>query len=121
MNPDETEIIELTNAQLALDANAELEQRVPVATVACEPRRLDRDHDSDAYLTDGGQQLLEARPRDATAGAAEIVIDDGNIAPAQLSRALRVCWKCSSRRMPARRRGRRSSELFAYVKKRRQQ
>jgi hypothetical protein len=54
---------------------------VLVATVACEPRRLDRDHDSDA-LTDGGQQLLEAGPRDATAGAAEILIDDGHIAPA---------------------------------------
>jgi hypothetical protein len=54
---------------------------VPVATVACEPGRLDRDHDSDAHLTDGGQQLLEAGPLDATTGAAEIVIDDGNIAP----------------------------------------
>jgi hypothetical protein len=62
---------------------------VPVATVACEPRCLDRDHDSDAHLTDGGQQLLEAGARDATTGAAEIVINDDNIAPAQLSRALR--------------------------------
>ena len=61
---------------------------MPVATVACESRRLDRDHDADASLTDGGQQLLEAGPRDATAGAAEIVIDDGDIAPAELSRAI---------------------------------
>ena len=70
------------------DETAELQQRVPVAAVAGEPRRLDRDHGADASLADGGQQLLEAGPRDAAAGAAEIVIDDGDIAPAELPRAI---------------------------------
>ena len=70
------------------DETAELQQRVPVATVAGEPRRLDRDHGADAPLADGGQQLLEAGPRDAAAGAAEIVVDDVDIAPAELPRAI---------------------------------
>ena len=70
------------------DETAELQQRVPVAAIASESRRLDRDHGADASFADGGQQLLEAGPRDATAGAAEIVIDDGDIAPAELSRPI---------------------------------
>src|SRR5215207_7008720 len=54
------------------DQAAELQQRVPVAAVAGEPRGLDRDHGADAALADGGKQLLETRPGDAGAGAAEI-------------------------------------------------
>ena len=57
------------------DQAAELEQRVPVAPVAGEPRRLDRDDGADAPLADRGQQLLEARAGDAGAGTAEIVVD----------------------------------------------
>ena len=57
------------------DQTAELEQRVPVAAVAGQPRRLDRDHGADPALADRGQQLLEAGPRDARTRAAEIVVD----------------------------------------------
>ncbi len=51
---------------------AELQQRVPVAAVAGEPRGLDRDHGADAALADGGEQLLEARSGDPGTGAAEV-------------------------------------------------
>src|SRR6478752_7933145 len=64
------------------DETTELQQRMPVAAIASESRRLDRDHGADASFADGCQQLLEAGPRDATAGAAEVVINDGDIAPA---------------------------------------
>jgi hypothetical protein len=61
---------------------------MPVAAIASESRRLDRDHGADASFADRCQQLLEAGPRDATAGAAEVVINDGDIAPAELSRPI---------------------------------
>src|SRR3954470_21114879 len=57
------------------DQPAELEQRVPVAPVAGEPRGLDRDDRTDPALTDRGQQLLEAEARDTGTGPAEIVVD----------------------------------------------
>ena len=65
------------------DQAAELQQRVPVAAVAGEPRGLDRDHGADAALADGGEQLLEARPGDPGAGAAEIVVDHLDGGPPQ--------------------------------------
>ena len=70
------------------DQAAELQQRVPVAPVAGEPRRLDRDDGADPTLADRGQQLLEAGPGDAGAGAAEIIVDDLHGGPAQRAGAI---------------------------------
>ena len=61
---------------------------MPVAAVAGEPRGLDRDHGADAALADGGEQLLEARPGDPGAGAAEIVVDHLDGGPAQRTGAI---------------------------------
>jgi hypothetical protein len=58
------------------DKSTELDQRMPVATVAGQPRRLDRKYCADPALTDRSQQTLEARPIDAASRAAEIVVDD---------------------------------------------
>ena len=49
------------------DKSTELNQRVPVATVASQPRRFDREYRTDATFADRCQQALEARPIDATA------------------------------------------------------
>ena len=70
------------------DQAAELEQRVPVAPVAGEPRRLERHDGADPALADRRQQLLEARAGDAGAGAAEIVVDHLDRGPAQGARAI---------------------------------
>src|SRR5260221_1048049 len=43
------------------DQSTELDQRVPVAAVTGQPRRLDREHGADAALADRRQQALEAR------------------------------------------------------------
>jgi hypothetical protein len=61
---------------------------VPVTAVASQARRLDRDNGTDTPVADGSQQLLEAGPRNAAAGAAKIVVDDGDIAPAELPRPI---------------------------------
>ena len=70
------------------DKTTELQQRVPVAAIASKSRRLDRDHGTNASFAYGCQQLLEAGPRDAAAGAAKVVINDSDIAPAELSRPI---------------------------------
>src|SRR3954467_10113176 len=70
------------------DQAAELEQRVPVAAVAGEARGFDRDDGADAALADGGEQLLEARPGNTGAGAAEIVVDHLNGVPPQRTGAI---------------------------------
>jgi hypothetical protein len=64
------------------------QKRMPIATVARQPRGLDREHGADVALTYCGQQFLEARPRDATARAAKIVVDYLNIIPSELPRSL---------------------------------
>jgi hypothetical protein len=51
-------------------------------------RGLDREHGADAALTYRRQQFLEAWPCDATAGAAEIVVNYMNIVPSELPRSL---------------------------------
>jgi hypothetical protein len=51
-------------------------------------RRLDRDNRADAPFANSGQELLEAGSRDAAARATEIVVDDGDVAPAQLTRPI---------------------------------
>jgi hypothetical protein len=57
---------------------------MPVAAVTSQPRRLDREYSADAVFADRCQQTLEARPIDATAGAAKIIIDNLDGSPAEL-------------------------------------
>src|ERR1700726_4627538 len=61
----------------------ELDQRVPVAPVARQTRRLDREHGTDATLADRREQPLKARTADARTRAAKIVIDSRHIRPAE--------------------------------------
>ena len=58
------------------DKSTELNQRMPVAAVTSQPRRLDREYGTDAAFADRCQQALETRPIDAGAGAAKIIVDD---------------------------------------------
>src|SRR6516164_2368032 len=58
------------------DQSTELDQCVPVTSVAGETRSLDRKHRADATVTDCGQQPLEAWTGDASARPSEIVVDD---------------------------------------------
>src|SRR5258708_34833998 len=48
------------------DKSAELDQRVPVATVARQPGSLNGEHGADPPLANRRQQALETRPTDAT-------------------------------------------------------
>src|SRR3984893_3523634 len=66
------------------DKSTELDQRMPVATVASQPRCLARKYGADPPLTDCSQQALEAGPIDAASRAAEIVVDDLDHGPAEL-------------------------------------
>ena len=61
---------------------------MPVAAVAGKTRRLDREHRADTAVADRCQQPLEAGTRDAATGAAEIVVDDLDVAPAELLGAI---------------------------------
>ncbi len=70
------------------DEPAELEQRVPVTPVAGQARGLDRHHRADPAFADRSQQLLEPGAADARAGAAEIVVDDADLGPAELPGSL---------------------------------
>jgi hypothetical protein len=74
----------LVNEERA-DQPAELDQRVPIATVAGEPRRLDREHGTHMTLTNGGEQTLEPWAAHPGAGPAQIMVDDDHIGPAQLA------------------------------------
>jgi hypothetical protein len=69
------------------DETAELQQSVPVAPVSGQTRSLHRHHRADATLANRRQKLLESRTGDAGAGTAEIVVDDADIGPAELSGA----------------------------------
>src|ERR1700732_2998137 len=66
------------------DKSTELDQRMPVATVAGQPRRLDRKDGADPPLTDCSQQALETRPLDAASRAAKIIVDKLDRGPAEL-------------------------------------
>src|SRR6476660_639085 len=66
------------------DKSTELNQRVPVAAVTSQPRRFDRKYGTDAAFADRCQQAVEARPIDATARAAKIIVDDLDRCPAEL-------------------------------------
>jgi len=70
------------------DQSTELDQRMPVAAIAGEPGGFDREYGSHAPLADRCQQTLEARPSDAAARPAEIIIDDLDEGPAELFGAI---------------------------------
>src|SRR5712671_5280315 len=70
------------------DKSTELDQRTPVAAVAGQPRCLDRKYGADPTLTNRSQQALEARPIDAASRAAQIIVDDLDCGPAELSRTI---------------------------------
>ena len=70
------------------DEAAELQQRVPVASVAGQARSLDRHHRADPAFADRRQQLLEPGAADARARTTEIVIDDADVGPAELPGSL---------------------------------
>ena len=61
---------------------------MPIAPVAGQTRRLDGHHGADAALADRRQQLLKSRTSDTRARATEIVVDDADIGPTELSGAL---------------------------------
>ena len=91
------------------DKSTELDQRVPVATVAGQPRGLDRKYGADPPLTDRSQQALEARPIDAATRATKIIVNDldrglaelpGTIGePILTAAALRIVQKLIGRRL----------------------
>jgi hypothetical protein len=56
---------------------------MPVASVASEPRGLDRDDGTDSTLADCCKQLLKAGPGDAGTGPAEIIVNYLHSGPAQ--------------------------------------
>jgi hypothetical protein len=66
------------------DKSTELNQRVPIAAVTSQPRRFDREYGTDAAFADRCQQALEARPIDASARAAKIIVDELDRSPAEL-------------------------------------
>ena len=70
------------------DQSTELDERMPVATIAGKTRRLDRKHGADTIVADRREQSLEARTSDAAARAAEVVVDDIDVAPAKLLGAI---------------------------------
>ena len=70
------------------DKSTELNQRVPVAAVTSQPRRFDCEYGTDAAFADRCQQALEARPIDATARAAKIIVDDLDRSPSELPGAI---------------------------------
>jgi hypothetical protein len=94
----------------AAHQGAELEQGVPVATIARQPRRLDGDDCADASAADRGEESLEAAPRYAASGDAQVVVDDDDLGPAERSRpigqrvlpapALMVVSQLVGRRLP---------------------
>src|SRR6266852_9666661 len=64
--------------------STELDQLEPVATVAGQPRCLDRKYGAAPPLTDCSQQALETRPVDAASRAAKIIVDALDHGPAEL-------------------------------------
>ncbi len=70
------------------DQSTELDESMPVATIAGETRRLDRKHRTDTTVADCGQQSLEARTGNAAARSSEIVVDDLDSRPAKLLGAI---------------------------------
>src|SRR5215510_11069955 len=65
------------------DQAAKFDQRVPVASVARQARRLDGKHGTNAAFTDRCKQPFEARTADARTRATKIVINDCHVRPAE--------------------------------------
>ena len=61
---------------------------MPVTAITGKTRRLDREHSADTAVADRCEQPLEAGTRDAATGAAEVVVDDIDVAPAKLLGAI---------------------------------
>jgi hypothetical protein len=61
---------------------------MPITPVAGQTRSLDGHHGADPALANRRQQLLESRTSDTRARPTEIVVDDADIGPTELSGAL---------------------------------
>src|SRR5262249_34219812 len=70
------------------DQSTELDQRMPVAAITGKTRRLNREHSADTAVADRCEQPLEAGTRDAPTGAAKVVVNDIDVAPAKLLGAI---------------------------------
>ena len=85
------------------DQAAELQESVPVAPIARQSRRLQREYGADAAFANRGQKLFEARPPAAGARSAEVVVDHFDVRPAKLAGPPRY-WKARDIDDPDRRR-----------------
>src|SRR5271166_6905835 len=65
------------------DKTTKVEQGVPVAAVACQPRGLDGHDGTDPSLTDRGQEFLETRAGNARARFPEVIVNYLDCAPAE--------------------------------------
>lgn len=74
-----------------IDHAAQVEQPIPVAIVAGQPRGLQPEHDADPSQADLGDQPLKAGPRGAGTAHAKVVVDHHDLLadPAKLGRPLR--------------------------------
>src|SRR5438270_4518297 len=94
----------------AVHEGTEFQERVPIAPVACQPRRLDRQHGAGLAGADRREQTLEAGTELTTARPTEIIVDDNDVLPAERARsrhqgvlptsALRVVEQLIRRRLP---------------------
>jgi hypothetical protein len=62
---------------------------VPVPAIAGQARGLDRQYDADPPLADRQQQALEPRPLDPATRAAEVVVDNHHLGPAERTTTIR--------------------------------
>src|SRR5271157_1268000 len=87
---DEPRIVDpvLINDQAA-DQSAELQKGVPIAPVAGQSRGLEGEDRACIAAADPHEQALEAGARRPTSRAAEIVVDDNDVLPAEVAGACR--------------------------------
>jgi hypothetical protein len=78
----------LVNDQ-AIHKGAEFQQRMPVATVACQPRRLYRQYCSSGLGTDRRKQTLKPGPGLTATRSPEIIVDNDDVLPAERPRSRR--------------------------------
>src|SRR5207248_1611148 len=71
----------------AVHEGAEFEERVPVAAVTGQPRRLDRQHGAGLVGADRREQTLEAGTELTTARPTEIIVDHNDLLPAERARS----------------------------------
>ena len=70
----------------AVHKGAEFQQRVPVATVAGQARRLDRQHRTSATGTDRRDETFKAGSQLTAPRPAEIIVDNNDVLPAERAR-----------------------------------